>query len=236
MTKYFGLLLAGSTAIILAAGCSSSGLGAVPVEYLDTPMLERHEIDVRAKTEVLEITLDPLASDLPREDRDAMSSFFRYYKAVGHGPLTMLLPEEGSDPQFAVGAIATAREIAFASGVNYEEISGGARPSENGVMRVLLSFKRYEAIAPNCQSLGDIDISNVRSNGDLSNLGCSVRTNMAAMIADPGDLLGTRPISPGDAARRQLTFEQWRRGEQTASQRNTGESGAVSDAVAAQTQ
>ena len=62
-------------------------------------------------------------------------------------------------------------------------------------------------------------------------LGCSVRTNLAAMIADPADLLANRPLDPGDLVRREVILEKFRAGESTASIRSNQESGAVSDAV-----
>jgi len=149
---------------------------------------------------------------------------------VGQGQLSMILPEGTSNPQSAIGAIAEAREIAWANGVRYEEISGGANVFEFQPV-MTLSFKRYEALAPECDSFGTIDVSSTRSNADLPNLGCSVRTNIAAMIADPSDLLGNRQLDPGDSERRYITFQAYRQGEQTASERNDGESGVISDAI-----
>ncbi|MEL6216110.1 MAG: CpaD family pilus assembly lipoprotein, partial [Pseudomonadota bacterium] len=70
-----------------------------------------------------------------------------------------------------------------------------------------------------------------RLNNELSNFGCTVRTNLAAMIADPADLLGQRELEPGDTVRRQTTFDLYRRGEQTGAERNRGEQGTLSDAI-----
>jgi len=210
------------------AACSVSP--AVPVEYIDTPVLERFEVGVTQKTETLEIALDPASNRLSMAQRDQITNFVRAYADVGQGPLSMTLPEGTGNPQAAIGAIAEAREIAWANGVNYNEIKGGASPFEFQPV-VTLSFTRYEAVAPECESLGHIDISSTRSNADLPNLGCSVRTNLAAMIADPADLLGNRQLDPGDSERRYVTFRAYRQGEQTASERNEGESGVISDAV-----
>ena len=45
------------------AACGSVS-PAVPVEYLDTPVLERFDIDVVERTETLEVVLDPANSRL----------------------------------------------------------------------------------------------------------------------------------------------------------------------------
>ncbi len=220
------------SAILLAsvglAACSSSP--AVPVEYIDTPVLERFDVGVVERLETLEIVLDPSSNRLSIDQREQVADFVRAYADVGQGPLSMILPQGSGNPQSAIGAVAEAREIAWKNGIEYKEIRGGASPFEFQPV-VTLSFRRFEAVAPECESLGSVDIASTRTNADLPNLGCSVRTNLAAMIADPSDLLGNRELDPGDSARRHITFQAYRQGEQTASQRNDGESGTISDAI-----
>ncbi|MEO9968737.1 MAG: CpaD family pilus assembly protein [Hyphomonadaceae bacterium] len=221
-----------SAMLMVSAGLAActSVAPAVPVEYVDTPLLERFDLDVVERTETLELVLDPANNRLTDVQRNQVTNFVRVFNDVGQGQLSMILPEGTSNPQSAIGAIAEAREIAWENGVNYNEIKGHASPFEFQPV-VTLSFTRFEAVKPQCESFGTIDISNTKSNGDLSNLGCSVRTNIAAMIADPADLLGNRQLDPGDSERRYITFEAYRQGEATASERNEGESGAISDAV-----
>lgn len=210
------------------AACASSKT-AVPKSYIDQGFFKRHEIGVHAKQERLEITLNQNATGLSIAERGLIRNFIRAYNDHGHGPLMIVLPEGAANQQFAVQAVAEAREIAFQNGVEYEQIHG--RAEARAVPTMTFSFKAYDAIAPDCETFATVDFADVSYNGDLPNMGCSVRTNMAAMIADPADLLGTRELDPADVVRRQTTFEAYRNGEQTASERNEGESGTVSDAV-----
>ncbi|MEO0883709.1 MAG: CpaD family pilus assembly protein [Pseudomonadota bacterium] len=217
--------------VVGLAACNSNPVAAVPVDYIETPVLERHEIEVKQRTEVLEVTINLADHTLRREDRQRITNFVRAYTDRGHGPLTMLLPEGALNPQMAITSVVEAREIAFSYGVNYEEIEGGATRADDGTGKLYLSFKSYEAIAPECESFATIDFGSARLNNELPNLGCSIRTNLAAMIADPADLLGQRALDPGDIVRRQTTFDLYRRGESTAAERNSGEQGTLSDAV-----
>ena len=194
--------------------------------------MDRNGIDVIERAETIDIVLSQNASELSLADKRRIRGFVRAYKDHGHGPLLMLLPEGTPNQQLAVGAVADARAIAFEGGIDYEEISGGAK--FGAYPTLTLSFRAYQAIAPDCKGFGEIDIAEIRSNNDLPNLGCSVRTNLAAMIADPADLLGNRPLDPSDSVRRQTTFDAYRAGERTGSERNEGESGTVSDAVSDQ--
>jgi pilus assembly protein CpaD len=94
-----------------------------------------------------------------------------------------------------------------------------------------MAFKTYKAVAPKCPSLAQLDVTNAVSNSDLPSLGCAVRTNMAAMIAEPSDLLGNRDLDEVDLNRRSAQLELWRNGETTAAVRTEAESAVVSNAV-----
>jgi len=225
-------LIAAGIGLIVLSGCSSVAPSSVPASYLQGTALDRNAIGVEKKTEFLEIAIHPQASELSLADKAAISGFVSAYRDHGHGPLIMSLPTSSANPQLAVAAIAEARAIAYENGVQYQEIEGthhgeGSPNSEP----MILAFQAYEAIAPDCQSQAMIDYSDISSNNERVSLGCAVRTNLAAMIADPADLLGTRPLDKADPLRRAVILQKFREGEATASTRTNQESGTVSQAV-----
>ncbi|MFT6460720.1 MAG: pilus assembly protein CpaD [Maricaulis maris] len=61
-----------------------------------------------------------------------------------------------------------------------------------------------------------------------TNFGCALAVNLAAMVADPRDLVAPRDMEAGDTGRRQTVIEGYREGQSTASERSDYESGAVS--------
>ena len=165
-------------------------------------------------------------------DKAKIADFVTAYRDHGHGPLIMSLPASSTNPQMAVAAVAEARAIAYENGVQYDEIAGGNHGARSGRAEpMILAFQTYDAIAPDCPSMATVDFSNVSSNNELPTLGCAVRANQAAMIADPADLLGTRPLDQGDAVRRGVIMQKFRQGESTGSSRSQEESGTISDAV-----
>ena len=221
--------LATSTAIL--AGCAGKP-SAVPESYFYGTSLDRNPVTARSTTEYLEVNLNPADSQLRQTEVRKLKAFFAEYNARGHGPLAMIAPEGAENPQLAIDAVAEARELAWEAGIEYSQIAGSAyAASSRPGGPLILAFKAYSAVAPNCKSLSEIDFSNASSNSDLPTLGCAVRTNMAAMIADPADLYGQRDLDPGDAARRDLQLEKWRAGETTGAERGDEESGAVSTVV-----
>lgn len=224
--------LAAGIGLTVLGACASSAPTSVPQSYLQGTALDRHEITVEKKTEFLEITIQPEASELSMADKASITSFVASYRDHGHGPLIMSLPTSSANPQLAVAAVAEARAIAYEQGVNYDEIAGSNHGADSLVAEpMILAFQSYNAVAPNCPSLATMDFSDVTSNNELPTLGCSVRSNLAAMIADPADLLGTRPLDTADPLRRAVILEKFRQGESTASARSNEESGAVSQAV-----
>lgn len=225
-------LIAAGIGLSVLTGCASVAPTSVPKSYLEGTALDRNAIGVEKKTEFLEVAIHPEASELSLADKARISDFVAAYRDHGHGPLILSLPASSANPQLAVAAVAEARAIAYEKGVSYQEIAGTNHGAGSDVSEpMIMAFQSYDAIAPACPSLATVDFSNMTSNNELPTLGCSLRANQAAMIADPADLLGTRALDQGDPVRRGIILDKFRQGEATASTRTTDESGTVSQAV-----
>jgi pilus assembly protein CpaD len=225
------LLLLGASLMSLGA-CATHAPTAITSDYLEGTALSRNEVGVSKRTEFLEVAIDPSASELNDADRARIRNFVGSYAQRGHGPLVLSLPAASANPQLAVTAVAEARTIAWEKGIRYDEIEGSAHGAGEAYSQpMILAYQAYEAVAPECLSKASLDFSDVASNNNLPTLGCSVRTNLAAMIADPADLLGNRPLEAGDAGRREVIMDKFRKGEPTAASRTAQESGAVSRVV-----
>lgn len=233
MTKKHLLISAALGGVLLFGGCQSNGsAGHVPAEYFDGTSLDRNPIQVTQHTEYLEIQMDDRDTQLRVSELMKVREFLDSYTDVGHGPLVVSMPKDASNPQLAVGAVAEIRQLAWEAGVNYEAMLGAAYDANGRTSTpVVMAYKTYKATAPKCLSLAQQDVTNAISNSDLPSLGCAIRTNMAAMIAEPSDLLGERDLDEGDLSRRSRQLELWRNGETTAAARAEGESAVVSNAV-----
>lgn len=227
-----GQILGAASVVAALGACASSAPTAVDPSYLQGTALDRNAIGVSERTAFLEIPIHPEASELSLSDKAEISTFIGAYQRRGHGPLVMSLPVSSANPQLAVAAVAEARAIAYEHGVSYDEIAGGNHGGDSVASEpMILAYQTYDAVAPDCPSMAQEDFSDISSNNERGSLGCAVRTNLAAMIADPADLLGQRPIEEGDALRRATILEKFRKGESTGSTRSDAESGTVSQAV-----
>ena len=216
----------------LLAACSSTGSGHVDPSQLQGTALDRNAISVAKRTAFLEVDIDPQASELSLTHKAEIDQFVAAYQRIGDGPLVMSLPASSANPQLAVTAVVEARAIAWENGVQYEEIAGNHHGVDSDVSEpLILAYQTYDAIAPDCGSLASVDLADTSSNNEMPTLGCAVRKNVAAMVANPADLLGQRPIDSADLLRQQTVLEKFRAGESTPSDRADSETGTISDAV-----
>lgn len=232
ISKNLRTALAFSAGLLTLGACATHAPTSVSENYLEGTVLSRSDIDVVRRTEFLEVEINPQAAELSDQDRARIRAFVGAFEQNGHGPLVMSLPQASSNPQLAVTAVAEARSIAWQSGVQYDEIAGDVHGADETTSQpMILAFQVFDAVAPACASRASIDFGDAASNNNLPTLGCSIRSNLAAMIADPGDLLGNRPLSAGDIDRREVILQKFREGESTAAVRTDQESGTVSQAV-----
>ncbi len=227
------LLSAVAGSLMVLTGCqSSSGSGNVPIENFYGTPLDRHEIGVKQHKEYLEVNLDSRDTQLRISEVMKVRSFLDKYADVGHGPLVISMPKSAQNPQLAVGAVAEIREFAWEAGISYDRILGAAYAAGGRAETpVVMAFKTYKTVAPDCPSLAEIDMANAVSNSVMPTHGCAIRTNMAAMIAEPADLLGERELTEGHVARQQFQLDLWLQGQSTPSARGEGETTAISTAV-----
>lgn len=183
---------------------------------------DTHAIAVLEARERLELEV---RSSLPTEGQIAeIDAFGRLYRTLGHGPLLIETPE-GSD--LGRGLAAQVRARLIEGGVNFAALSGAFQTPTEGeaeTAEVLkLSFVRYAAQAPDCPTVNEVNLSWQHNNRAYGSFGCANAVNLAAMLADPADLLGPREMEARDGARRTTIFQRYRAGEQTHASRSNDE-------------
>ncbi len=176
-----------------------------------------------------EMAIDPRDNGLTWAQINQLDAIAAEYKARGHGPLVISYPQGAANEQAAMHAIANARTVLHEAGLNWQQITGGAYQAggqQHGAL--IFSFTRYRAVAPDCPE-GWGDLTPNWRNERQARFGCSQAANLAAMVADPRDLIAPRTMEAGDTGRRQTVLEGYRQGQSTATARSDAESGTVSD-------
>ena len=94
--------------------------------------------------------------------------------------------------------------------------------------RVEVNFISYQAHADSCGDWSE-DLAYTMDNKSAHNLGCANQRNMAAMVSDPRDLMGPRPMDDGDGRRRQTVITNYDIGTPTGATKSADQSAAISD-------
>ena len=80
---------------------------------------------------------------------------------------------------------------------------------------VLVGYETLRAVVPQCGRQWE-SLTRTDSNRTPSNFGCAVSANLAAQIDNPRDIVQPRGMTPSDAGRRSVVFDNYRKGEATA--------------------
>jgi len=214
---------------LAAAAALGSSLAACADRVVTAPtypvdMRERHPIVLAEGPRTLDVFVNGAAGLDPRQRND-VRAFAEEYRRYGHGPVVAQVPSDTAD---IIGARRTLEAIrgALAQGGlpgAYLSISPYQPADPRAASPVRLSFQRLQAkVASRCgqwpQDLGVADAAFNLRNDPYWNLGCSVRSNMAAQVADPVDLVRGRTESAPDTIQRTKKIEAIRQGQDPSTQ------------------
>ena len=221
--------LAGTFALVVTvAGCNAHR-GPNPQSFLLTDPDERHPIQVSRKPIEYDISVPRGAYGLTRNQVNEVRAFARRYKNDGEGPLVIRAPSGSPNEVASMRAIEDMRRVLRnekvpARAVSFEPYFGDGAPDAP----VRLSYLRYVAVGPVC---GDWSTNLARSprNQEHPNFGCTSQNNLAAMVANPRDLVRPRGMTPRSSERRDVVWDKYVKGETTVSDKSEDESAKVSE-------
>jgi len=201
------LLRAAALVSILAAGsCSVTNDGVMVSE----DGARNHPITVEPSFRELKVQFAGGADGMNAEDAAKFDAFLADYRVHGNGSLGISVPN-GTPGRAAITALA---ERAAATGISRDKILVSTHEVANGDNRVDVSYIAYTAHTQACGNWSE-DEAFTLDNRTPKNFGCSVQQNIAAMVADPRDLLGPGAMGPVDPVRRATVMDHYQKGEIT---------------------
>ena len=213
MTRSFHVFraCAGFAALLLAA-CANPVNG--PLDNL--PVEARFPITVEPHMEALRVAVDPARGGLSPQGNADLERFARDYLDNGSGVISI----SGSRRTPAAPGVVAERLAAL--GVPRERIMLANPDALDAGDEVRVSYIRYQAHVEPC---GDwsANLGYTASNRPSANFGCATQHNLAAMVADPRDLLGPGGMGPVDTARRAAVMDHYEKGEITQADKRTND-------------
>ena len=175
-----------------------------------------HPIAVEPTFRDLKVQFAGGAQGMTRDDAIKFDAFLADYRLHGNGSLGISVP--GGAP--ANAAITYFAERAASTGISRDKILVSTHDVANSDFRVDVSYIAYTAHTKGCGDWSENEAFTL-DNRTPANFGCSVQQNIAAMVADPRDLLGPGSMGSVDAARRASVMDHYEKGEVTQADKHT---------------
>lgn len=185
----------------LLAGCAhrdSITVGAIPDDYRTN-----HPIVIAEKNQKIDLPVGAGDRGMTGSQRDTLLGFLDGYDKSAAPALTIQIPSGSANEVAATAAGRDFARLAVAAGIKRDRVvvvSYQAGSSEASAP-VRVSYIAVRAQTDKC-GRWPADLVETSENKHYADFGCSYQNNLAAQMANPGDLLGPRKSTTIDAANR----------------------------------
>lgn len=175
----------------------------------------RHPILVGSTPVTLDLAVPRGSYGLTRNQTYELRSFLRRYREKNEGPLIVGAPSGGANEIAVMHAMGQLRREFTSLGISRNEVrfdaySGGGA----GSAPIKVSYNSFAAQAPECGDWSD-NLARDPKNIPYRNFGCATQRNLAAMVANPRDLVEPRGMTPRDSQRRDVLMGKYVKGDTT---------------------
>ena len=196
----------------------------------------RHPIAVQEADRSVVVFVGHARGGLSASQRADVAGLARNWVGEGTGAIIVDLPANTSNARAAESAAHEAKSLLEAAGVpsNAIKLRHYTPYDSRTLATVRLTYPRMTAVAGPCgvwpEDLGpSIKDPTYFENKPYYNFGCAYQRNMAAMVANPSDLVQPRPETPSYTARRTEGFDKYRKGTTTATDYPEADKAKLSD-------
>lgn len=227
MSRIPHILALGLTGIA-ATACTAPPLNNDARHYYDVQ--EQFPITVEPQVATLAVQVDGGLNSLGRGEEQRIAAFAQRWKARGQGLMNVATPSGGGD---SAEAVAQVKKVLAANGIDKGAVQFTTYNPASGDTQapITLSFVAYAAMAADCGGDWSRNLGFEPRNMPRPEFGCSSQHNLAAIVADPRDLIEPQTSDPADALRRSIVIEKYQQGAATQTVRDqtldTGQSSSV---------
>jgi pilus assembly protein CpaD len=238
LDRYRTLRLAGAMvglSVMLGACTETTGSVATPARVPEDYRL-RHPIAIQEADRSIVLFIGHARGGLSAAQRADVTGLARNWVGEGTGAIVVDVPVNTPNARSAESAVHEAKSLLEANGVPGDAIKLHRYTPDDPrtLATVRMTYPRMAAVAGPCgvwpEDLGpSIKDPNYFENKSYYNFGCAYQRNMAAMVANPADLVQPRPETPAYTARRTEGFDKYRKGTTTATDYPEAEKAKLSD-------
>ncbi len=219
----------------LLCGCNTdqpiTGGPDVPYDYR-----LRHPISITEKDHTLRVFIGVNRGSLTPAQRAEVLGFAQSWRDEATGGVIIDKPVDTANARSSAAATHEIQSILAASGVPPASmVVRGYRVTPGTLAPVRITYPRMAAQAGPCglwpEDIGPSMTRDYTENQPPWNYGCATQRNLAAMVANPADLVQPRAETPAYTMRRTTVMERYRAGQSTGTtyQNTTITSGRISN-------
>src|SRR3977135_2980226 len=216
-------LLSAFVGLSVALGACTNTTGEVVTASVPNDYRLRHPIGIREADLSVVIFVGHARGGLYPSQRADVMGVAQTWVREGTGAIVADVPVDTPNSRAAANSFREVRALLAAGGVPPRGITlRHYHPDDPRTLATIrLSYPRIAAVAGPCglwpEDLGpSIANHSYSENKQYYNFGCANQRNMAAMIANPSDLVQPRAETPVYTMRRNAGFEKYRKGTSTA--------------------
>ena len=182
----------------------------------------RHPIAIQEANQSIEIFIGNSRSGLSGSQRNEVMSLARTWLQEGTGAINADVPTGTPNARAAADTFREVRATLMAAGIPARGIIvRNYHPDDpRQLATIRLNYAKIAAVAGPCgvwpEDLGpSVNNPSYFENKPYYNFGCASQRNLAAMVANPSDLVQPRPETPTYTARRTYAIDKYRQGQTT---------------------
>jgi pilus assembly protein CpaD len=201
---------------LLLCGCNTDQQATATLPDPPNDYRLRHPITMQESDRSIEIFIGSNRGELTPTQRAQILAFGLAWKREATGGIVISQPVGGTNQAAAADAMREIMSILAASGMPPQSIVTRTYPVQSTVSAVRISYPKIVAQAGPCgtwpKDLGPSMNRDYFENRPWWNQGCATQRNLAAMVADPADLVQPRAETATYTARRTTVIEKYRQG------------------------
>jgi pilus assembly protein CpaD len=181
---------------------------------------------VSQEPSILKVSVARGSQGLTPQQRAEVVEFTSKYRSsdAGNSRLVVSVPSGAPNEVAAMNAAEDVRQLLLQGGFPESAIAVEAYHEDSGAQPPLrIAYMRYVAKGPECGHDWSENLANNTQNVGQPNFGCAEQRNLAAMVANPADLLGPRTMGDRYADRRDKVMENYAKGEPTGAKKSEDE-------------
>ena len=196
----------------LLSGCAgwqgrSVTVGAVPDDYRTN-----HPIIVSEEERTVDIPVATGDRKLTTSTRETVRGAANTYRSNASGVIRIMVPVGSANAGAASVLAGQVGDVLRKEGIPGDRILSSpyqvSSPDDAAPIRI--AFMAITASTGECGRWPEDMLANSGDNKHYANFGCATQNNLAAQIANPGDLVAPRGMTPIDAERRSTAIESYR--------------------------